>query len=140
MRKDLVISCVDQNLIDNLEETRDIFNLSVHHTFGIRVKRPHGLGDSLYAANVRIGSLEDMLDLRKLQAYPIPLRQLFAIEVLLRITASIEMFMVLLGAAAGIVLNPKLPDWGALAIAPYILFNLAFAVGMREVRNDTSQR
>ena len=73
------------------------------------------------------------LDLRKLQAYPIPLRQLFAIEVLLRITASIEMFMVLLGAAAGIVLNPKLPDWGALAIGPYILFNLAFAVGMREV-------
>lgn len=67
MRKDLVISCVDQNFVDNLEETRDIFNLSVHHTFGIRVKRPHGLGDSLYAANVRIGSLEDMLDLRKLQ-------------------------------------------------------------------------
>jgi ABC-2 type transport system permease protein len=73
------------------------------------------------------------LDLRKLQAYPIPLRQLFAIEVLLRVTAAIEMFLVLLGAAAGIALNPGLPGWGALAIGPYILFNLFFAVGMREV-------
>jgi hypothetical protein len=73
------------------------------------------------------------LDLRKLQAYPIPLRQLFAIEVLLRVTASIEMFLVLLGASAGIVLNPRLPDLGALAIGLYILFNLFFAVGMREV-------
>jgi ABC-2 type transport system permease protein len=73
------------------------------------------------------------LDLRKLQAYPIPLRQLFAIEVLLRVTASIEMFLILLGAAAGIVLNPRLPALGALAIGLYILFNLFFSVGMREV-------
>src|ERR1700689_4620927 len=73
------------------------------------------------------------LELRKLQAYPIPLRQLFAIEVLLRVTASIEMFLVLLGAAAGIALNPALPGWGALAVGPYILFNLFLAVGMREV-------
>jgi ABC-2 type transport system permease protein len=73
------------------------------------------------------------LDLRKLQAYPIPLRQLFAIEVLLRVTASIEMFMVLVGVAAGILLNPRLPNWGAFAVGPYILFNLFLAVGMREV-------
>lgn len=73
------------------------------------------------------------LDLRKLQAYPIPTRQLFALEVLLRVTASIEMFMILVGAAAGMLINPKLPDIGALAVVPYIVFNLAFAVGMRDL-------
>jgi ABC-2 type transport system permease protein len=73
------------------------------------------------------------LDLRKLQVYPIPTRQLFAIEVMLRVTASIEMFMVLIGAAVGILINPLLPDIGALAIVPYIIFNLAFAVGMRDL-------
>ncbi len=71
-------------------------------------------------------------DMRKLQVYPIPPRQLFLIEVLLRVTASVEMFMVLLGAAAGIAMNPLLPRWGALAIGPYILFNLLLAVGMRD--------
>jgi ABC-2 type transport system permease protein len=72
------------------------------------------------------------LDMRKLQAYPIPPRQLFLIEVLLRVTASIEMFMVLLAATFGIAMNPLLPRWGALAIGPYILFNLLLAVGMRD--------
>src|SRR5580698_7751626 len=60
------------------------------------------------------------LELRKLQAYPIPLRQLFAIEVLLRVTASIEMFLILLGAVAGILINPALPDLGAVAIGLYL--------------------
>ena len=37
------------------------------------------------------------LDLRKLRAYPIPDGQLFSIEVLLRVTAGIEMVLVLDG-------------------------------------------
>ena len=41
------------------------------------------------------------LDLRKLQAYPIPVSQLFGLEVMLRITAAIEVVLVLLGAAIG---------------------------------------
>src|SRR5580658_9559930 len=49
------------------------------------------------------------LEMRKLKGYPIPVRQLFAIEVLLRVTAAIEMFMVLLGVVAGIFFNPRLP-------------------------------
>ena len=57
------------------------------------------------------------LDLRKLQAYPIPVSQLFSIEVMLRVTAAIEMLLVLLGIAAGILLNPRLPKWCALAVA-----------------------
>ncbi len=73
------------------------------------------------------------LEMRKLKAYPIPVRQLFALEVLLRVTASIEMFMVLLGVIAGILFNPRLPAAGALAIVPYMVFNLLLAVGMRDL-------
>jgi ABC-2 type transport system permease protein len=73
------------------------------------------------------------LDLRKLQAYPIPISQLFGIEVLLRLTAGIEMLLVLMGVAAGTLLNPKLPVWSTLAFLPYILFNLFLAVGVRDL-------
>ena len=37
------------------------------------------------------------LDLRRIKAYPIPTRELFTIEVLLRATAAMEMLIVLLG-------------------------------------------
>jgi ABC-2 type transport system permease protein len=73
------------------------------------------------------------LEMRKLKGYPIPVRQLFAIEVLLRVTAAIEMFLILLGAMAGILLNPRLPALGALAILPYMVFNLLLAVGVRDL-------
>ena len=42
------------------------------------------------------------LDLRKLQVYPIPVSQLFSIEVMLRVTAGIEMMLILSGIAVGI--------------------------------------
>lgn len=73
------------------------------------------------------------LDLRKLQAYPIPVSQMFSIEVMLRVTAGIEMMLVLTGIAAGLVLNPDLPKFCALAVVPYVLFNLFLAVGMRDL-------
>lgn len=73
------------------------------------------------------------LEMRKLKAYPIPVRQLFAIEVLLRVTAAIEMFMLLLGVLAGLLLNPRLPAWGALAMVLYMIFNLLLAVGLRDL-------
>ena len=73
------------------------------------------------------------LDLRKLQAYPIPTRQLFGIEVLLRTTAAVEMLFVLLSAGIGILLNPRLPKLGVVAILLFILFNLFLAVGLRDL-------
>jgi len=73
------------------------------------------------------------LELRKLQVYPIPVRQLFAIEALLRVTAGIEMVMVLTGIAAGILLNPAMPKWVALAAPGFVLFNLFLAVGLRDL-------
>ena len=49
------------------------------------------------------------LDLRKLQAYPISVSQLFGLEVILRITAVIEVVMVLTGTGIGILRNPATP-------------------------------
>jgi len=72
------------------------------------------------------------LDLRKLQAYPIPVSQLFGLEVLLRITAAIEVVLVLIGAGIGILRNPETPAWGALGLLPFIVFNLVLGVGSRD--------
>ena len=73
------------------------------------------------------------LELRKLQAYPIPVSQLFSIEVLLRLTAGIEMVLVLSGIAIGLIVNPAIRWWAALAILVYIVFNLFLAVGLRDL-------
>ncbi len=73
------------------------------------------------------------LDLRKLRAYPIPDRQLFSIEVLLRVTAGIEMVLVLLGITIGAMLNPALAKWSLLATVIYVAFNLIVAVGLRDM-------
>jgi len=72
------------------------------------------------------------LDLRKLQAYPISVSQLFGLEVILRITAVIEVVMVLSGAGIGILRNPATPAWGALGLLPFVLFNLVLGVGSRD--------
>jgi hypothetical protein len=73
------------------------------------------------------------LELRKLQVYPIPASQLFSIEVMLRVTAAVEMLLVTLGLAFGILLNPTMPKWTMLVLAPFVLFNLFLAVGLRDL-------
>jgi len=73
------------------------------------------------------------LDIRKLQAYPIPPAQLFGIEVMLRVTAAIEMLLMLLGIAAGALFNPELSKWAVPALVVYIVFNLFLAVGLRDL-------
>jgi ABC-2 type transport system permease protein len=72
------------------------------------------------------------LDLRKLQAYPIPVSQLFGLEVILRITAVMEVVLVLIGAGIGILRNPAAPAWGALGLLPFIALNLVLGVGSRD--------
>jgi ABC-2 type transport system permease protein len=72
------------------------------------------------------------LDLRKLQAYPIPVRQLFGLDVMLRVTAAIEAILILTGAGIGILRNPKLHWWNALGLLPFAAFNLALGVGLRD--------
>ncbi len=72
------------------------------------------------------------LDLRKLQAYPIPFSQLFWLEAVLRITVAIEVILILTGAGIGILRNPTLHPWDALGLLPFAAFNLVLGVGMRD--------
>jgi ABC-2 type transport system permease protein len=73
------------------------------------------------------------LDLRRLRVYPIPESQLFWIEAMLRVTAGVEMILLLAGITIGGLLNPGLPKWAVLPVTGYVLFNLLFAIGMRDL-------
>ncbi len=73
------------------------------------------------------------LELKKLQVYPIPAGQLFAIEVMLRTTAALEMLLLMLGLGFGLLLNPQIPKWIPLFLVFYVLFNLFLAVGLRDL-------
>lgn len=72
------------------------------------------------------------LDLRKLQAYPIPVSQLFGLEAMLRVTVAIEVVFVLAGAGIGILRNPSVPAWNVLALIPFAAFNLVLGVASRD--------
>ena len=60
-------------------------------------------------------SLGASLDLKKLLVYPIPRDKLFLVEVLLRVANAAEMLMVLVGGLAGLLRNPLLGGWAAVA-------------------------
>ncbi len=65
------------------------------------------------------------IDLRKLMAYPVPRRDLFLVEVLLRAMTSFDIVLVLGGIVIGLLRNP-LYGWAA---APYVIGgSVAFAV------------
>jgi ABC-2 type transport system permease protein len=66
-------------------------------------------------------------------AYPIPPGDLFSIEVLLRVTAAIEMLIVMAGAGLGLLRNPQLHLWAPLVLIPYLFFNLYVATGLRDL-------
>lgn len=73
------------------------------------------------------------LDLRRLIVYPIPHRELFAIEVALRVTSAVEMLLLTAGAAIGLLFNTTVPAWAALALVPFVLFNLFLASAIRDI-------
>jgi len=73
------------------------------------------------------------LDLRKLVPYPVPHSQLFAIEVLLRITTAGEMLLMICGALAGLLFNRTVPAWAPWTLLIYIAFNLFLSVGLRDL-------
>ncbi|MEO5924294.1 MAG: hypothetical protein ABIR70_10750 [Bryobacteraceae bacterium] len=72
------------------------------------------------------------LELHKLKIYPIPVSQLFTIEVLLRITAAAEMLLILTGAAFGLLFNPALSGFRALGVLPFAAFHMLLALGLRD--------
>jgi ABC-2 type transport system permease protein len=83
-------------------------------------------------APVMAASLGASIDLKKLLVYPVPHRQLFGVEVLLRVSTCGEMLLLCAGAAAGLSRNPALPHRAAVAaFLPFVLFNLFLAAGLR---------
>lgn len=73
------------------------------------------------------------LDVKKLLAYPIPKRELFGLEVLLRFSTGIEVVLVLVGTGIGLLFNSKFPVWAPLALIVFTFFNLLVAAGMRDL-------
>ena len=79
-------------------------------------------------------SLGASLNLTKVLIYPIPERQLFALEVLLRVTTGVEMLLVLGGITLGLLLNPAVPGATVLvAVTVFALLNLLLAAGTRSL-------
>lgn len=73
------------------------------------------------------------LDMRKLLVYPIPHRELFTLEVLLRISTGFEMLLLLAGAGIGLLFNPRIPFWAPAGLILYSAFNLFCSVGVRDL-------
>jgi ABC-2 type transport system permease protein len=90
------------------------------------------------AMPVLSASMGASLDLRKLLVYPTPHEKLYGIELLLRLTNSIEMLMVLTGGTIGLLRNPAsnglrmLPSLAGAALL-FALFNLLLASGTRSL-------
>ncbi len=84
------------------------------------------------------GTMGASLNVRKIRLYPISEAQLFGIDVLLRLTTSLEMLLILAGLVAGMTRNPKLggavqlPE-RLLALVVFIGFNLLMAAGLRSL-------
>ncbi len=80
---------------------------------------------------VATASLGATLDLRKLLAWPIPERSLFAIEAMLRLAATFEIALFLAAGGVGLARNPGVPAWGtALALLGITAFNTFLATGL----------
>ena len=79
-------------------------------------------------------SLGASLDLKKLLVYPIPFEQMFLAEIMLRLTAGMEVVLVLGGLLVGLLRNPVVPWWApAPPIVLFIVFNLLVAAGARSL-------
>jgi ABC-2 type transport system permease protein len=73
------------------------------------------------------------VDLKRVIVYPIAVRQLFTVEVLLRLTTGIEVLILLAGGALGLLLNAHTPAWGPLIFLPFIALNLFLSAGLRDL-------
>ncbi len=82
---------------------------------------------------VLTASLGASLELEKLLIYPIPFRQLFLVETLLRLSTSLEIVILLSGLATGLGRNAALPAWAPLiTLTAYAVANLFLAAGLRQ--------
>jgi ABC-2 type transport system permease protein len=83
---------------------------------------------------VLTASLGASLDMKKVLVYPVPESQFFTIEVALRVTAALEMLLVMAGITIGLLRNPAAPAWGPPAAAVAVIaINLFVAAGLRSL-------
>lgn len=80
-----------------------------------------------------VASVGGLLEIKKLQVYPIPEHQLYRVELLLRATLLPEVIVLLLFATVGVLRNPELPWWASLPLIVYLLFNLYLSAGFRDL-------
>lgn len=85
------------------------------------------------AVPLLLASTGSALDTKKLLAYPIAKRELFGLEVLLRVTTGPEVIIVLLGVAIGLFLNPRIPAWAPFSLLLFGVFNLLVSAGIRDL-------
>lgn len=80
------------------------------------------------------------LDTRKLMVYPVPERQLFLIEVLLRFSTGVEVLLLLTGAFVGLLRNPEIPAWAPFTMGLYVVFNLYLSAGIKDLIGRIMER
>lgn len=92
------------------------------------------LGVFLYWQTIPLVTLSGgwALQLNKLQIYPIPAAALFGIETLLRVTASPEAIMVLVGAIVGLLRHPGIVAGAPLWLLLFIPLNLFLQLAVRD--------
>ncbi len=82
---------------------------------------------------ILLASTGASLDMRRLRVYPIPHAQLFRLEVLLRISISMEILILIVGVVSGMLRSPLVSGWAAFAFLPFVFFNLFASVGLRDL-------
>ncbi len=80
------------------------------------------------------------LEARKLMVYPVPERQLFFIEVLLRLSTGIEVLLVLAGTFVGLLRNAEIPAWAPFTLAIFVAFNLYLSAGVKDLLGRLMER
>jgi ABC-2 type transport system permease protein len=73
------------------------------------------------------------IDLKRITVYPVSRRELFTLEVLLRLTTGADMLLILIGAFVGLAMNPAVPWAKPLVFLPWVAFNLLLATGLRDL-------
>jgi ABC-2 type transport system permease protein len=58
------------------------------------------------------------IDLKRVAVYPVSRREMFGLEVLLRLTTGVDMLLILIGTVVGLALNPALSLARPLALLP----------------------
>lgn len=80
------------------------------------------------------------LDTRKLMVYPVPERQLFLIEVLLRLSTGVEVLLLMAGAFVGLMRNPEIPAWAPPSLLIFVVFNMYLSAGIKDLVGRLMER